>query len=62
MDFAQALARGVTNTRCELDKYIQRHAPAWPVDQLALVDRNILRIALYELLHSPEVPHKTGIN
>ena len=62
MDFAQALARGVTNSRCELDQYIQRHAPAWPVDQLALVDRNILRIALYELLHSPEVPHKTAIN
>jgi len=62
MDFADSLARGVTNTRCELDQHIQRHAPAWPVDQLALVDRNILRIALYELLHSPEVPHKTAIN
>jgi len=62
MDFADALARGVTNTRCELDQHIQRHAPAWPVNQLALVDRNILRIALYELLHSPEVPHKTAIN
>lgn len=62
MDFAESLARGVTKTQCELDQYIQRHAPAWPVDQLALVDRNILRIALYELLHSPEVPHKTAIN
>ena len=62
MDFANALARGVTDSRPELDQYIQRHAPAWPVDQLPLVDRNILRIALYELLHSPEVPHKTAIN
>ncbi len=62
MDFANALARGVTSSRGELDQYIQRHAPAWPVDQLPLVDRNILRIALYELLHSPEVPHKTAIN
>ena len=62
MDFADALARGVTDTRSELDQYIQRHAPAWPVDQLPLVDRNILRIALYELLHSPEVPRKTAIN
>ena len=58
MDFADALARGVTDSRSELDQYIQRHAPAWPVDQLPLVDRNILRIALYELLHSPEVPRK----
>ena len=62
MDFADALARGVTDSRSELDQYIQHHAPAWPVDQLPLVDRNILRIALYELLHSPEVPHKTAIN
>ena len=62
MQFAEALARGVTDSRCELDQHIQRHASAWPVDQLALVHRNILRIALYELLHSPEVPHKTAIN
>ncbi len=62
MAFADVLARGVTNSRSELDQYIHRHAPAWPVDQLPLVDRNILRIALYELLHSPEVPHKTAIN
>ena len=62
MDFADALARGVTDSRSELDQYIQRHAPAWHVDQLPLVDRNILRIALYELLHSPEVPRKTAIN
>ena len=62
VDFADALARGVTDVRLELDQYIQHHAPARPVDQLALVDRNILRIALFELLHSPEVPHKTAIN
>ena len=62
MELADALARGVTTSRNELDQHIQHHAPAWPVDQLPLVDRNILRIALYELLHSPEVPHKTAIN
>ena len=62
VDFADQLVNGVTNARPFLDELIQRHAPAWPVDQLALVDRNILRIALFELLHNPNVPHKTAIN
>lgn len=62
IEFADALVRGVSDSRSELDKHIQTHAPAWPVAQLSLVDRNILRIALYELLHSPEVPQKTAIN
>ena len=60
--FAQVLVRGVTDNRPELDSIIQRYAPAWPVDQLSLVDRNILRIALFEMLHTPKVPRKTAIN
>lgn len=62
LDFAQALARGVTDIRPELDDLIQRYAPAWPVHQLALVDRNILRIALFELLYTTKVPRKSAIN
>ena len=60
--FAQVLVRGVTDNRPELDSIIRRYAPAWPVDQLPFVDRNILRIALFELLHTPKVPRKTAIN
>tara|TARA_B100000315_G_scaffold205057_1_gene198662 strand:+ start:28 stop:297 length:270 start_codon:yes stop_codon:yes gene_type:complete len=45
-----------------LDNVIERYAPAWPVDQLSLVDRNILRIALFELLFTPQIPRKTAIN
>ena len=60
--FAAALVRGVTDSQPDLDNVIQRYAPAWPVVQLSLVDRNILRIALFELLHSPKVPRKTAIN
>ena len=45
-----------------LDQVIQQFAPAWPVAQLAPVDRNILRIALLELLHNPDTPDKTAIN
>lgn len=61
-DFAHALVSGV-GENCEgLDRVIQRYAPAWPVNQLSLVDRNILRMALYELLYTPEIPKKTAIN
>ncbi|MCL5950703.1 MAG: transcription antitermination factor NusB [Chloroflexi bacterium] len=60
--FATGLVEGVLSYRPELDKIISRHAPEWPVDQLAVVDRNILRIALYELLHVDEVPIKVAVN
>ena len=60
--FAASLVRGVTDSQPDLDTVIQRYAPAWPVVQLSLVDRNILRIALFELLHSPNVPRKTAVN
>ena len=62
VEFAEVLSRGVTESRSELDDVIHRYAPAWPVDQLPLIDRNILRIALFELLHTPNVPRKTAIN
>ncbi len=62
ISFGRKLFDGVVD-RCEsLDQVIQQYAPAWPVAQLAPVDRNILRIALLELLHSPDTPDKTAIN
>ncbi len=60
--FAETIFRGVAGNRRDLDDITQRYAPAWPVDQLALVDRNILRIALFELLYNPDTPEKTAIN
>ena len=61
-EFAVRLLRGVASAHGALDDIIQRYAPAWPVGQLSPVDRNILRISLFELLHSPETPPKTAIN
>lgn len=60
--FAQALLLGVSDNRQTLDELIHKYAPVWPVNQLSLVDRNILRIALFELLFTPKVPRKTAIN
>ena len=62
VEFARALLIGIAGKQAALDEVTQRYAPAWPVAQLALVDRNILRIALFELLHNPATPRKTAIN
>ncbi len=62
IEFATTLVRGVRECRHQLDQIIAKHAPEWPVDQLAAVDRNILRIALYELHHVDDVPIKVAIN
>ena len=62
LDFATKLLRGVFDNCPDLDSLISRYAPAWPVSQLSLIDRNILRIALFELLHNQGTPKKTAIN
>ena len=62
MAFAQELVEGVAARSQALDQVIQQFAPVWPVAQLAPVDRNILRIAILELLHNLETPDKTAIN
>ncbi len=61
--FVESLARGVSELSAQLDELIQPIAPEWPLDQIARVDRTILRMAVYELLHmSKEVPPKVAIN
>ncbi len=60
--FAQELLSGVSKSRLGLDNVITRYAPAWPVSQLSVIDRNILRIALFELIYTPGTPRKTAIN
>ena len=61
-EFAQNLLAGVSKSRLGLDNVISRYAPAWPVSQLSVIDRNILRIALFELIYTPGTPRKTAIN
>jgi transcription antitermination protein NusB len=66
--FLRELVSGVCKERERLDALIQRYAPAWPVSQIAIIDRNILRIALLELTvcprnaSQPETPPKVAIN
>jgi N utilization substance protein B len=61
--FVETLIKGVLANQVDLDAKIQPIAPDWPIDQIARIDRNILRIGLYELLHQAEViPPKVAIN
>ena len=62
MAFSQTLLRGVQERHSDLDELIHRYAPAWPVNLLSPVDRNILRIALFELLYYSDTPDKTAVN
>lgn len=61
-DFATKLAKGVIDHIKDIDPKIEKAAPEWPLDQVSLVDRNVLRIGIYELLFSDEIPPKVAIN
>lgn len=60
--FIERLAHGVAKQTDELDKKLQPIAPEWPIDQIARMDRVILRIGLYELENENDVPPKVVIN
>ena len=63
-DFVWQLVNGVKDHLPQIDKVIEKAAPEWPIDQITIVDRNVLRIGLYELIYSKkeEVPPKVAIN
>lgn len=61
-EFARIIALEVAANREWLDTLIGRYAPEWPVDQIAIIDRNILRIAIYEIMESGDTPVKVAIN
>ena len=60
--FAEERVTGVLEAMADIDEVIRRHATAWPLDQISAVDRNILRIALYELRPGSPTPPKVAIN
>jgi len=63
-DFIWSLAKGIMGHISQIDKIIEKAAPEWPIEQITIVDRNVLRIGLYELLfgNKEEVPPKVAIN
>jgi len=61
-DFVREIVYGVTPIVDKLDEVITEHAPEWPLDQVAIIDRNILRIALWEFAVAKCTPIKVAIN
>lgn len=61
-NYAAQLVRGVWQQKANLDSQIQSVATNWPVSRMAAIDRNLIRIALYEILHVPDVPYRVAIN
>jgi N utilization substance protein B len=60
--FVRELVTGVIENREEIDRNIQKFAPAWPVEQIAMIDRNILRLAIFEILFDNKVPVKVAVS
>lgn len=60
--FASHLVSGVMANKAQLDELIHRYAPKWPLDQMAAIDRNILRIAIFEFVLDGDTPIKVAIN
>ncbi len=60
--FVYRLVNGVAKNQSGIDKMIVETAPEWPLDQIARIDKNILRMAIFELFNDPETPFKVAIN
>jgi N utilization substance protein B len=60
--FALSLVDGVVQNRKRIDEIIKQFAPAFPIDQIAVIDRNLLRLAIFEVLFDNKVPVKAAIN
>jgi N utilization substance protein B len=60
--FAQLLVIGIVENREDIDNSIRRFAPLFPVEQIAIIDRNILRLAIFEILFDKSIPVKVAVN
>ena len=62
ISFSEELMQGILQNKSELDNLINHFAPAFPIEQMSIVDRNILRLAIFEILFSNNTPIKVAIN
>lgn len=60
--FTRELAQGVEDHRDELDEAIARHAKGWELERISPLDRNIMRVALYEVAHCEDVPTEVALD
>lgn len=62
LSFSEELVKGVLQNKSELDALIKKFAPAFPPEQMSVIDRNILRLAIFEILFNDKTPIKVAIN
>jgi transcription antitermination protein NusB len=62
IDFSQQLVRGVLSNLADIDPLIKEHASHWTIERMANIDRNILRIAIYEIVFIENIPKSVSIN
>lgn len=60
--FTEELVRGVESMRAEIDEVIHKHAEHWDLSRMGAVDRNVMRVAMYEMLKRPDIPPIVSIN
>ncbi|OGF24826.1 transcription antitermination factor NusB [Candidatus Falkowbacteria bacterium RIFOXYB2_FULL_34_18] len=60
--FVENLIKGIVDNLSEIDRYITKYATEWPLDQITIVDRSVLRIGVYELVFDQDIPAKVAIN
>ena len=60
--FANHLVDGVLAHVTEINEYIVKYAPEWPLEQITTIDRNVLRLGIYEMLFDPDIPARVAIN
>lgn len=61
-EFAKEIIEAITKNITDIDGIIIKYAPQWPLDQITIIDRNVLRIGIYELKFNKQVPPKVAIN
>lgn len=62
IEYISTTVNGVIDNLQQIDETIKQYAPKWPIEQMAIVDRNILRIGIYELHINKDIPNKVAIN
>ncbi len=62
LEYAWELVKGVTERQITIDLLIERYASGWRIERMSFIDRNILRLAVYEMLYVDDVPPKVSIN
>ncbi len=61
-DFANLLVKGTREHVSGIDEYISKYAENWEINRIAIIDKNILRMGIFEMLYVNDIPHKVSIN